>query len=131
MKKQDRAAGPAFGGSSLLVIFAVLCLIVFAMLSLSTVQAEKRLSDAMADGVAAYYRADLQAEEIFARLRSGEDVPDVICDGGVYRYACEIAENQALIVEVRQSADGWEGLRWQSVSQMEEADGDLPVWDGK
>ena len=85
----------------------------------------------MADGVAAYYRADLQAEEIFARLRSGEDVPDVIYDGGVYRYACEIAENQALIVEVRQSADGWEVLRWQSVSQMEEADGDLPVWDGK
>ena len=33
---------PALGGVSLLVIFAVLCLTVFALLSLSTVQADCR-----------------------------------------------------------------------------------------
>ena len=39
---------PAVGGSSLLVIFAVLCLTVFALLGLSTVQADIRLADASA-----------------------------------------------------------------------------------
>ena len=49
--KKERVAVPAIGGSSLLVIFAVLCLTVFALLSLSTVQAGDRLSDASADAV--------------------------------------------------------------------------------
>ena len=35
---------PAVGGSSLLVIFAVLCLTVFALLTLSTAAADSRLS---------------------------------------------------------------------------------------
>lgn len=39
MNERQRFSPPAVGGSSLLVIFAVLCLTVFAMLSLSTVQA--------------------------------------------------------------------------------------------
>lgn len=46
MNKEDRFSPPAVGGISLLVAFAVLCLTVFALLSLSTVQAQKRLSDA-------------------------------------------------------------------------------------
>ena len=37
MKKQKKTSLPAIGGSSLLVIFAVLCLTVFALLSLNTV----------------------------------------------------------------------------------------------
>ena len=72
MKKDQRIAVPVIGASSLLVIFAVLCLTVFALLSLNTVMAEKRMADASAQAVAAYYEADLEAEKIFARLRSGE-----------------------------------------------------------
>ena len=45
---------PAVGGSSLLVIFAVLCLTVFALLGLATVQANSRLSDASAQTVFLY-----------------------------------------------------------------------------
>ena len=42
MDKRESFAPPAVGGSCLLVIFAELCLTVFALLSLSTVQAEGR-----------------------------------------------------------------------------------------
>ena len=53
MKRNHSISTPTVGGSSLLVIFAVLCLTVFALLSLSTVQAEKRMADASAaDGFA-------------------------------------------------------------------------------
>ena len=63
---------PIIGGSSLLVIFALLTLCIFTLLSLSTVLSEKRLSDAAAQSVQDYYAADLLAEETFAKLRNGE-----------------------------------------------------------
>jgi hypothetical protein len=77
MKKHEKISIPAIGGSSLLVIFAVLCMTVFALLSLRTAQAEKQVADAAAQGVRQYYAADLQAQEIYARLRAGETVSGV------------------------------------------------------
>ena len=52
MGNEKRALPPAVGGSSLLTVFAVLCLTVFALLSLATVQADARLSDASGQTVA-------------------------------------------------------------------------------
>ena len=77
MRKQETFSPAAVGGSSLLVIFAVLCLTVFALLSLSSVQAERRLADAATQSVVDYYQADLRAEEIFARLRDGEQIAGI------------------------------------------------------
>lgn len=75
--RNDRFSPPAVGGISLLVAFAVLCLTIFALLSLTTVRADVRLADASADAVTEYYAADCQAQEILARLRNGE-VPDSV-----------------------------------------------------
>ena len=82
MEDKKRFSPPVVGGSSLLVIFAVLCLTVFALLSLSTVRADVRLSEASAQAVSGYYQADCQAEAILARLRSGELPPRGNCGGG-------------------------------------------------
>ncbi len=131
MKQESRFSPPAVGGSSLLVIFAVLTLSVFAMLSLSTVQAEKRISDASARSVTAYYEADRQAEEVYARLRNGETVPEVTVSDGVYSYHCYISENQYLAVALTSREGAWQILRWQAVASPEPiADNTLPVWDG-
>ena len=67
--KKERMAVPAIGGSSLLVIFAVLCLTVFALLSVSTVNAHQRLAQNSRESVAGYYRADAQAERADALQR--------------------------------------------------------------
>lgn len=131
MKRNHRMSAPAIGGSSLLVIFAVLCLTVFALLSLSTVQAEKRMADASAQTVTAYYEADLEAERIFARLRSGEAVSGVQQNGNSYHYSCPITENQVLKVELKQEEDGWKVTLWQVFAQSEPISETLPVWDGK
>lgn len=131
MKRKEAFSSPAVGGSSLLVIFSVLCLTVFALLSLSTVQAEKRLSDKAAQSVSDYYRADLEAEKIYARLRSGETVPGVMETKEVYRYSCPVSENQTLWVELQKKDETWAILRWQVTARMEESDDTLPVWDGK
>ena len=63
---------PPIGGASLLAAFAVLCLTVFALLSLSTVRADDRLGKATVQAVTDYYAADLEAQTILARLRNGE-----------------------------------------------------------
>ena len=133
MKRKDRdsVGTPPLGGSSLLVIFAVLCLVVFALLSLTTVQAERRLSDDAKEMAQAYYRADLQAQEIFARLRSGEELEDVRVEENRYAYACKMADNQHLIVELEKRGDSWKILRWQCVAQEQAIDDTLPVWDGE
>ena len=129
MKRKDAFSLPAVGGSSLLVIFVVLCLTVFALLSVSTVQTEKRLSDKAAQAVADYYRADLEAEKIFARLRAGERVPGVMETDGICRYSVPVSQNQTLHAEIQK--ENWRILRWQVTARMEESDDTLPVWDGK
>ena len=120
------------GAVSLLTIFAVLCLTVFALLSLSTVQADERLSDKSFAAVAGYYAADCAAEEILAQLRAGE-VPEGVTayGGGLYRYGCPISDTQTLVVEVAIEDTDYTIIRWQARSTAEwVADDSLPVWDG-
>lgn len=135
MHEERRFSPPAAGGSSLLVIFAVLCLTVFALLSLSTVQANGRLADASAEAASAYYAADCQAEEILARLRGGELPENVVKrhgpDGDTYFYTCPVSDTQLLEVEVRLRGADWTVLRWQTVSTADwQAENTLDLWDG-
>ena len=120
-----------FGLSSLLVIFGVLCLCVFVMLSLSTAQTQERLSLEAQAAVTDFYEADSRAQEILAQLRSGQIPQGVTEEGGVYRYSCPISQNRTLTVAVRIRGTEYEILQWQTVStgrwQPEE---DLPVWQG-
>ncbi|MEG1682993.1 MAG: hypothetical protein RR295_04125 [Oscillospiraceae bacterium] len=123
---------PAVGGSSLLVIFAVLCLTIFALLALSTVEANGRLSLALAQSVEDYYAADCAAEEILSHLRAGE-VPDgVTVQGDSYCYACPLSQTQELQVEVTLRGGDYTILRWQTVSTTDwVADDSLPVFPGE
>ena len=119
------------GTSSIMMLFAVLCLTVFALLSLSTVQANGRLADASVAAVSAYYQADCQAEAVLARLRSGQVPEGVAADGDTYTYTCPISDTQSLEVRVRLEGDSWTVLRWQAVSTVEwEAEDSLDLWSG-
>ena len=141
-RKEGGFAPPALGGASLLVIFAVLALTIFALLSLSTVRADGRLSEAAGDAVKEYYEADCAAQAVLAWLRTGEENPLVPGDlaltastadpgGTVYAYTVPISGTQELRVEVRvDGADDWEILRWQAVPVGDwEADNSIELWD--
>ncbi|MBQ8390900.1 MAG: hypothetical protein IJX52_07990 [Oscillibacter sp.] len=131
MRTKERFSPPVVGGSSLLVIFAVLCLTVFALLGLSTVQADRRLSDASAQAVRAYYEADVQAETILAQLREGRMPEGVAVNGEFYAYVCPISDTQELQVQLRRNGENWEILSWKAVSiAVWETDDSLSVWDG-
>lgn len=130
MKKKPTYAPVLVGGCSLLTIFGVLCLTVLALLSLSTAAAEKKQAEAAAQSVEGWYQADLQAQEVFARLRAGEEVPQVEEEAGIYRFSVPISHSRILDVELRKDADTWQILRWQETAVPPESDEILPVWQG-
>jgi len=135
--RRDRVSPPAVGAVSLLVSFAVLCLTVFALLSLTTVRADQRLEETSAQAVRDYYAADLEAQAILSRLRSGvqsEQVTIQSDSSGTYAsYACPISDTQELQVELELGEEGaYRVLRWQVVPVGEwELDETLDLWDGE
>ena len=135
MAEKRKFSPPVVGGSSLLVIFAVLCLVIFALLSLSTVSADMRLAEKSRDFVTEYYAADCEAERVLAALRDGKTPEGVAVEeteeGNLCRYQIEISPEQSLAVEVVVAEDRYELLRWQVVSTAEfETDNTIKVWDG-
>ena len=139
-KKREGFAPPALGGSSLLVVFAVLALTVFALLSLSTVRADVRLGDATERMVSGYYAADCQAQEILARLRAGERpknnavtiTPGETEGETVCSYVVPISDTQELQVKLRLRGADYTVLRWSAAPAGEwDYDDGLPVWDGE
>ncbi len=143
-KKREGFAPPALGGSSLLVVFAVLALTVFALLSLSTVRADVRLGDATEKMVSSYYAADVKAQEILAKLRTGAPLPEdvefeaTISDypdhsETIFSYSIPISDTQELQVEVLvDPADGsYQVRRWQAAAVGDWTfDDSLDLWDG-
>lgn len=135
-EEKRRFSPPAVGGSSLLVIFAVLCLTVFAMLSMSTVLADGRLSETSAKSVKDYYAADVMAETVLSSLRSGE-VPEgvTLSEDMIAKYSCPISDTQALEVEIvfdGSLGDDYKILKWQSVYTADwRPNNKINVWTGK
>ena len=131
MKDKRTFMPPSVGVSSLLVIFAVLCITIFALLSVSTVRADARIGESSARTTMGWYEADYAANEVLARLREGEIPEGVSFENGIYCYTCPITETQLLRVEVKIEGDDYSILRWQAQSSSEwQADDRLPVWDG-
>lgn len=120
---------PFIGVSALLVIFATLCLVVFALLSVATARSQVKLGQNHRDAVSAYYQADARAQQILARLRAGEMPGEVTEQDGKLAYTCEISEGQALTVEIEKET--YQVLCWQVVTTADwEADDRIPLWTG-
>lgn len=129
--KKKKMSFTTVGGSSILTIFAVLCFIVFALLSLSTAKADSILANKSLDAVTKYYDADTKAEEILAKIRAGECPDGVEKDGYQYRYSCPVDDKQELQVEVVVYNGYYRILKWQKrYADKWEADTSINVWGG-
>ncbi len=130
-RKRRKTTAPIAGGSSLLVIFTVLCLTVFAVLNLSTVLSKKGMSDKAAASVKEYYEAECKAEEVIAGLRAG-NVPDFVeKDGEIYSFEYPVGEDKKLDVKVKiESEDNVKVLCFKETSTAPwENDDSLVLWD--
>ena len=149
-EKQDKQAGMGaqIGSASIVMIFAVLCLTIFAVLSFQTASHEQRLAQKTADAARAYYRADSIAEETYGRicalLFEAENQERMIAeldsmqiqqirtqDGTYLRYCVPIDDVQALEVQLWWTARELSVVTWRAIAATEwECDESLQVWDG-
>jgi len=135
-----RRGGGLSGAVSLVMIFCVLCLSVFAVLTLSTAMNEKRLSDLAAQRTAEYFEADRRAAEIVSELSAGktpaEDVEITYADWDgdtLAEFSLPAGGDRDLMV--RAVLDGRGGCRiicWKiSYAGSWEMDDTIEIWDGE
>ena len=141
MAKQEIRRKANIGSSSLILIFIVLCLVTFSVLSLGNAKREDALSRRSADSVQEYYRADAAGETFLqladqALLKGDKDslMPYLQSASGTLLYRCgHVNAGQALRVEL---VLDWEQktyqvLSWKVYHQEDyEIDQSIPVWSG-
>ena len=116
------------GTTSIVLIFVMLCLLTFSVLSLTSAEANLRLIQLSADRTTDYYDAENAANDILIRIdeilnaayqssitaddfyvqarEALKDEPDVFLnEGGVLSYQVPLGENQMLAVELSVSYD--------------------------
>lgn len=130
-----KRGGGVSGAVSLVMIFCVLCLAVFAVLTLATADREAKLAEMTARNAADYYEADRRAVEVVAALQKGTSVPGditVTWSGDVASFTVPIGEDQSLDAAVRvEAGKPCEILRWRTVyTGTWEPEEYLNVWDG-
>ncbi|MCL1808347.1 MAG: hypothetical protein FWG42_01100 [Clostridiales bacterium] len=138
----QRSHGAGVGTVSLITIFAVLCLTVFAMLTLSASNAEKLLADKTASFVKGYYEADYLAAVVQANIVDSGEFPESVYgvdvsyekEGAatVASYSCRVSDAQDLRVKLKLDAGQAAVLEWKTVYALGwEADDAITVWDGE
>jgi len=137
-----RRGGGLSGAVSLVMIFCVLCLSVFAVLTLSTAMSEKRLSDLAAQRAAEYFEADCRAAEIVSDLAAGKTPPEDVeitdtCiedwDGGtVVEFSLPAGGDRTLMVQAALDGEGgYRILCWKTGYAGDwETDNTIEIWDG-
>jgi hypothetical protein len=67
--------GIGVGSASIVLVFAVLCLTIFSLITFIVARNSKALVDAEAELVIGYYEADVEAERILAELVDSPIIP--------------------------------------------------------
>lgn len=147
MAKKKEISGIQIGTSSLILIFVVLCLTIFSVLSLMSSMSDMRLAQKSLAAVEEYYIADSLAEkklkEIDMIIKNDHNFAEELGEmfdpaTGLIYYEIPINESQALCVELDVISRANNGekryniLKWQEVNKGEyEIDDSLPVWTGE
>lgn len=134
--------GMGYGSASVVLVFATLCLTIFALISLTSANAEKKTADRMEGIVTGYYEADTLAERILAEILAAEEIPDeaggveiTTSQAGGAKYAifyCPVSGTMELYVEVAIYEGHYDILHWEMQDTgVWEIDGGINLWDGE
>ena len=109
MNRQKPRFGVNVGSASILLIFVILCLVSFAVLSIVSSTADNKLTQRVLDRTTAYYEACNSAQESLAGLdtvlkaqyASSTDSDEYFAAvGHTTSYAIHITDAQTLLVQV-------------------------------
>ena len=115
------------GISSIVLIFMILCLAVFSLLSLSDAKSALTFAQKRAETVQIYYEADIEAQK-FIRDYRALDAEQKQPEEAV---VCELPMRSGQTLHLELSADGSDILSYYVYNTTDYViDSDLPVWGG-
>ena len=137
-------SGIGVGSASIVLVFAVLCLTVFSLITFVVAGNEKSLVDAKAKLVTGYYDADTLAELILADILAADNIPEVVrgveintgfneqFNAEATYFLCDISESKALYVSLLIQNDSFDILSWRMYDKEGwESDESIIVWTGE
>lgn len=136
--------GVGVGSASIVLVFAVLCLSVFSLITFVVAGNDRALIEAESNLVVGYYEADALAERILAEILKSDFMPESVLgveiesafdwetNAQVVRYLCPVSGSaKMLLVRIIRYADSYKVLSWRMYDTDEwAADQGLDVWGG-
>lgn len=137
------------GSSSMLVVFIILCLVTFSVLSVASANNDRKYSEKIADRTTAYYEASNKAEELLSQIDDKlkqvyeqynteylSQVPDALTsidgidtsDFPSVSFSVPINDTQTLSVSLLVQIPEKEGDTFYTVTSWKEIS--TEVWDG-
>ncbi len=138
----------SIGISSIVLIFMILCLAVFSLLSISDAKSALTFAQKRADTVNIYYEADTTAQtwirdyrKIYEEQKDAERTIKLMSGWMTEECAMTLSENGTVICDfpmhsgqtlhLELEADGTDVLSYYVMNDLDyEIDSDLPVWGG-
>jgi hypothetical protein len=139
----NKGGGVGVGSASIVLVFAVLCLTVFSLITYVVAGNHEALVHAEARLVKAFYEADALAERILAEILKADYTPETIhgididsewlwdLDAEYVRFFSPITDTKSLYVRLAVSFDSYEILSWRMWDEDEwTIDEGWDVWLG-
>ncbi len=150
MANERKTAGVNIGGASIIMVFSVLCLTIFSVLTLVSANAENTLAKKSATVITDFYTADANATETLASVyeivdeqKGLQDIQTRVAkiDSSILvekkssmlyiSYSEKIDDNQNLNVQLRTNGKKVDILTWKVESIAEwEPDDSISIWQG-
>jgi len=137
-------SGIGVGSASIVLVFAVLCLTIFSLITFVVASNDKALVDVKVELVTGYYEADALAERILIDIFTNGVYPQTSQGVNVYTkwnddlgidtayFFCYISEVKALYVNIAIYDDSYDILSWRMYDIDDwEADTSINVWSGE
>jgi hypothetical protein len=131
------------GSSSIVLVFAVICMAIFAVISFASAVSNSALVKAEKELILGYYQADVLAGNIFAELLLADRIPDSVhgveihsgwdWDLGVeiVSFVCGVTYKKELYVVIAAHEEEMDILEWRmrDIGEWETDDGPMNVFD--
>ena len=135
--------GIGIGSASIVLVFAVLCLTIFSLITLVVGRNSYAIAESEVNLVVGYYEADTLAEYILAEILKAGSTPDAVhgveigagwdseLEMPVASYICPISDNKELYVKLAIDGDRVDIISWQMMDVGDwMLDDSLGVWIG-
>ena len=150
-QNERKSSGINIGSASIIMVFSVLCLTIFAVLTFLTANNEYKLADKSARTMQTYYAADAGAAVTEGKIREviaeNPDPSSAIVaieelnigvtgaieeDGCHFSYAESMDDDQEIQVELLLQGQDLKILKWELVNVADwSAEGEVHLWDGE